>query len=863
MSGTGGSASGSDSESEQSDQFFVSLGGKRLDDPAPSNFGAPEQTKLVSGTGGSANFSVPNESEDAESNGSEDSSNSLAIGTGQWRSPDDRRRTTAKLLMMIKTEREAAANVEPILVREAGLDPAKHFKLAEQLARALLHAQTVERDFWPKDMNASELESMRGRHSDKISQHMDVPADMLHLLTDGRFWTRILEAALHGSPGMLPVKHSSTRSVLARMDPTGSMRGTQDDHAHLFTLNNGDKMLLLVGVTHWQWINAANGASGFYNRMFALAVRSAESDDDRSLEDFKDDPEDISDFERDSERDPEFAANVGAIHRVYDGKHCYPPDAEHPEVVWQAYGDSGWDYISGPGRPGYWKRSPLPVMKMSPVQDGDRMEWNVRSVRPVREGVYSGKFRLEIEDRELCQQLDEIMETGSKLYERKDPTAMRRFLRAVTDRLEEVLHQAGVIVDHQRWASRSDWVSFDEVNEEGRLSVDAGFPSHDTDSGPRLKCELESAKSVLIANIAFEFVGDHGPSSPQTSQSSSSHHVRLLDQLLGFDGSKQVMAAIQLSMNLSSRPVTVHPAAKTEWLLKKKNQPTWMRELDRDCSNLSLFGPVLELLAASALSAKAVDQPAQSSVTTKRIRSFDCRGMLQSTDFLFSTESDANWMIVSVERKLMETKYKRKEGPPLEPEEIFLKITVQKGEASPSIASDGHSAKRLLLNYLRENSLCVGNAAKLFEAFKEGGEVSLETYNPWYRLLFAGKGEALRQRFSDMIQMLCLCTGGGNIKSSLPLNLSTEFVCGNHFNSREVPFRAEFSASVEADDRPDKQICIRLCCPEDDRLYLQLRVQNGAGPAIGDRASLASAVQNVSQVRNVVMQLLFMYVKTG
>ena len=144
-------------------------------------------------------------------------------------------------------------------------------------------------------------------------------------------------------------------------------------------------MLLLVGVTHWQWINAANGASGFYNRMFALAVRSAESDDDRSLEDFKDDPEDISDFERDSERDPEFAANVGAIHRVYDGKHCYPPDAEHPEVVWQAYGDSGWDYISGPGRPGYWKRSPLPVMKMNPVQDGDRMEWNVRSVWPVRE----------------------------------------------------------------------------------------------------------------------------------------------------------------------------------------------------------------------------------------------------------------------------------------------------------------------------------------------------------------------------------------------------------------------------------------------------------------------------------------------
>ena len=76
----------------------------------------------------------------AESNESEYSCNSLAIGTGQWKSQSDQ--TTAKLLMLIKTEQEAAASVETILVREAGLEPAKHFKLAEQLPRALLHAQT-------------------------------------------------------------------------------------------------------------------------------------------------------------------------------------------------------------------------------------------------------------------------------------------------------------------------------------------------------------------------------------------------------------------------------------------------------------------------------------------------------------------------------------------------------------------------------------------------------------------------------------------------------------------------------------------------------------------------------------------------
>ena len=64
------------------------------------------------------------------------------------------------------------------------------------------------------------------------------------------------------------------------MDPKGAVRGKHDDHVHFFTLNNGDEMLLLVGVLHWQWINATNGAYGFYNRMFAFAVRSAQSDDD-------------------------------------------------------------------------------------------------------------------------------------------------------------------------------------------------------------------------------------------------------------------------------------------------------------------------------------------------------------------------------------------------------------------------------------------------------------------------------------------------------------------------------------------------------------------------------------------------------
>jgi hypothetical protein len=506
----------------------------------------------------------------------------------------------AKHLMLRRAVDGAAKRVEKVLVHEAHMDPAKHFKLAEQLARVLLQAQTVERDDWPKEMNDSELETMRGMHSDKISQHLDVPAEMFDLIANGRFWTHVLEAAFHGSPGMLPVRHTFQGTILNRYDPTGAVRGIHDDHAHCFTLTNGNEMLLLVGVSKWQWINAAKGTFGYCNRMFALAVRSAESDDDMFLEDYNGDPDDISDIELDYERDPDFADKIGTMHRVQPraGECCYPPDALHPEVVWQVAGQvagtPAWHHISGPARPGYWDRSPVPVMKMSPVQDGDRMEWKVLSVRPVREGVYSGKFALEIEDRELSEQLHQITDAGSKLYDLRDPTAMRRFLRAVTDRLEEVLHQAGIHVIHARWASSSDWISFDEVNEEGLFPVNVQFPGHDKDSGPRLKCELKSAKSVLIAKIAFEFLGDHGPTSPspQTLHSCSSLHVRVLDQLLGLDGSQKVTAAISLSM-ISSRPVTVLPDARTEWLRKKKYQPVWMHKLCQDWGDLKLFGGIL------------------------------------------------------------------------------------------------------------------------------------------------------------------------------------------------------------------------------------------------------------------------------
>jgi len=55
----------------------------------------------------------------------------------------------------------------------------------------------------------------------------------------------------------------------------------------------------------------------------------------------------------------------------------------------------------------------------------------------------------------------------------------------------------------------------------------------------------------------------------------------------------------------------------------------------------------------------------------------------------------------------------------------MLKLTAH---SPPCVDSNGHSARRLLANYLDQNSLCKDNAVKLLNHFKEGGNVSLKTY---------------------------------------------------------------------------------------------------------------------------------------
>jgi len=354
----------------------------------------------------------------------------------------------------------------------------------------------------------------------------------------------------------------------------------------------------------------------------------------------------------------------------------------------------------------YWRHPVVPVMTMHPVQDENRMEWKVSSVRLLGEGIFRGRFILEIEDRELCKQCAQITQIGSKIYERRDPTAMRRFLHALTNHLEEVMFQAKIRVDHQEWVCLSDWVSFGEVNEGGRLPVNVRLPGVDTDSGASLKCELKSAENMLIAQVAFEYLGEHGPCSSHTT-TDSSLDVRMVDQLLGSIGSQQVMTAMRLSMGLTAKPITIHPAAKTEWLRKKHERPYWMNQLPQDWDDLKLFIPVLQLLAAGALPDKSICTPSYHPLETEKYTEDGRRGFLQSAEFTYLVRGK-NWLTVSIERKLLEAK-KQKDGPAVEPGIIMLKLTVKKGGAEPALVlCNGHSAKLLLANYLVRNSFFLG-----------------------------------------------------------------------------------------------------------------------------------------------------------
>jgi hypothetical protein len=81
-----------------------------------------------------------------------------------------------------------------------------------------------------------------------------------------------------------------------------------------------------------------------------------------------------------------------------------------------------------------------------------------------------------------------------------------------------------------------------------------------------------------------------------------------------------------------------------------------------------------------------------------------------------------------------------------------------------------------------------------------------------------------------------------------------------------MPWQAELdlSATVEDDQLPEKFIRIRLGNMNiADTLHLELRVENNVISSIGNQASLASAVQNVPQVKNVVLLLLVLYAKIG
>ena len=66
-------------------------------------------------------------------------------------------------------------------------------------------------------------------------------------------------------------------------------------------------------------------------------------------------------------------------------------------------------------------------------------EWRIRSVSELDQVVRGGLFTLKIESPGLFKAAESIMSAGSGDFSLRDPTAMRRFLRGVSDAYEEIL----------------------------------------------------------------------------------------------------------------------------------------------------------------------------------------------------------------------------------------------------------------------------------------------------------------------------------------------------------------------------------------------------------------------------------------
>ena len=130
--------------------------------------------------------------------------------SAEWRSKQALR---TKMLYFLKELNQSAERIEAVLVEHASMDPHQHFRLAEQLARVLLQARTQDREEWPETYNSSKVRTLININGNFIAEHLDIPDNTMCLIPDGRFWVRILEAAFHGWPGMLPVHHTSTQTM--------------------------------------------------------------------------------------------------------------------------------------------------------------------------------------------------------------------------------------------------------------------------------------------------------------------------------------------------------------------------------------------------------------------------------------------------------------------------------------------------------------------------------------------------------------------------------------------------------------------------------------------------------------------------
>ena len=802
--------------------------------------------------------------------GSGDSGDSA--GARQVQRSSSRKDPRADIFHVEQIRTMAANEIQKVLASLVDWNPTFP-KLAGQLARVIQTAPNVHRRDW--EMTCAGIRMLKTRYHTRIAKHLDAPPGFIDRANDGVLWVAILEAAFKDLPEKLPVIFCGVHTIF-----DGGLRaddrepGSVMEQSILFKCGAEFQILVVVGLIRWRFINPLNYTTGTYLRPYALVlgccqvvVRVRENSrhlvgaDISENEDSESNTssEEIDNYESDTDSEKDYQPvqddDIGAIFFV-DSKQVFSTHAQHPEVWWQfdeRPSSSRWVIISGPGRPGFWITRPNPVITMRPDVRFEN-EWRIRSVSELDQVVRGGLFTLEIESPGLFKAAESIMSAGSGDFSLRDPTAMRRFLRGVSDAYEEILYEARVKVAHWNWKHKTDWIAFQDITEDNRLPLILRFPGYNRDAGAELTVMLSLGKqNMLSARTDFRYFGDEGP----YINARPSQQARLAHELLSFEGCKKVRAGMRLVAACGARAITLSVRPPTGWL-KPDDRDPWFDGCHYRPSDLRSFGDVLQMLAAGACPDGPAAVPALSRFSVGKVAD----GLLQQGTFELRNNARQTWMTVLVQRTLTEEPTAHKNTPRrrIKPTQIDLRIVIKPGNVAPPVVNKDEFALHVLVNYLRQNSLCAENAPNLLIAFRRGGPASLETYHPWPRCFYMNKDKDLERMCLDLIQFLCYVHDGGKPRTS-SMNHKTMF-CGKELLSlREVPTDFSWKGTVHLEQQPLMDVTIRLVPDDDDddTLLLQLRViLASSASSVPTCLATRSGVQSASKVRKDALLFLQM-----